>query len=131
MDRLPVPRLLAVAALVEAATGIALIVVPSFVSQLLLAEDLSGAGLAVGRVAGVALLALGAGSWVGRHSEGRSAALAAMVTYNVLTAGYLAYLGVEGGQVGKLLWPAVAVHAALGLLLARAWLSRRLLAPTE
>lgn len=63
-----VARLLAVAAIIEAATGIALIVVPSTVGWLLLDESLSGAGLAVGRVAGVALLALGVGGWVGRKA---------------------------------------------------------------
>lgn len=121
-----VARLLAVAAIIEAATGIALIVVPSTVGWLLLDESLSGAGLAVGRVAGVALLALGVGGWVGRKQHGKNSALAAMLTYNVLTAIYLAYLGIEGAQAGKLLWPAVAIHAALGLLLARAWFSRQI-----
>ena len=131
MDRLPLPRLLAATAFTEAATGIALMVVPSIVGRLLLDEGLSGAGLAVGRVAGVALLALGVGSWTGRHSEGRSAALAAMLTYNALAAPYLAYLAIDGALDGLLLWPAVAVHAALGLLLARAWFSRQPVSPRD
>jgi hypothetical protein len=117
--------LLTVAAFIEVATGIALIVAPDTVGWLLLGEGLSGAGLAVGRVAGVALLALGVGSWIGRHSEGRSAALAAMLTYNALAALYLAYLAINGELVGLLLWPAVTIHAALGLLLSRAWLRPR------
>jgi hypothetical protein len=120
---MPVASLLAVAALIEAATGAALVVAPSTVGFLLLGNGPSGTGLTVGRVAGIALLALAAGSWVGRQEPGRNAALAAMLTYNVLAGIYLAYVGVEGAQVGKLLWPAVAAHAVLGLLLARAWLS--------
>ena len=69
---MPVARLLAVAAIIEAATGIALIVVPSTVGWLLL-DSLSGAGVSRRRVAGVALLALGVGGWVdqpGRSSPG-------------------------------------------------------------
>jgi hypothetical protein len=31
-------------------------------------------------------------------------------------------LGISGGRVGSLLWPAVVVHAVLALPLARAWL---------
>ena len=47
-----------VEAAVEAATGLALIIYPQAVSKLLLSADLAGAGIAVGRVAGIALLAL-------------------------------------------------------------------------
>ena len=34
-------------------------------------------------------------------------------------------LGIRGEWVGPLLWPAVALHAVLTLLLARAWFSAR------
>ena len=40
-----------------------------------------------------------------------------MVVYNVLIAGLLAYAGTAGGLGGVLLWPAVAVHALVGVLL--------------
>jgi hypothetical protein len=45
-----------------------------------------------------------------------------MLTYGVLVTLYLAYLGIGGEWVGSLLWPAVAFHAILTFLLARAWL---------
>jgi hypothetical protein len=122
---MPVALLLAVAAFIEAAMGAALIVVPSTVAVLLLGDGLSGTGLTVGRVTGVALFALAVGSWIGRQDEGRSSALVGMLTYNILAAIYLAYLGMEGAQVGKLLWPTVVLHAALGLLLVRAWYSHQ------
>jgi hypothetical protein len=102
-----------------------LIVVPNLVAQLLFSEYLAGAGLALARLAGVSLLALAVAAWRGRRELSRSPALAAMLIYNVPMAIYLAYLGVDGHFVGKLLWPAVAIHAAMGLLLARAWLSHR------
>jgi len=50
---------LAFAAISEAATGLALLIVPSLVGQLLLGEQLSGVAVPVARVAGMALIALG------------------------------------------------------------------------
>ena len=44
-----------------------------------------------------------------------------MLTYSALATLYLAYLGIRGEWVGTLLWPAVAAHAVLTILLARAW----------
>ena len=42
-----------------------------------------------------------------------------MFTYTALVMLYLAFIGFRGEWVGRLLWPAVAVHAALALLLAK------------
>ena len=58
---------LAFAALAEAATGVALIVVPSLVVRLLLGTELSGVAVAVGRVAGISLLSLGVACWPGKE----------------------------------------------------------------
>ena len=38
---------------------------------------------------------------------------------------YLAVLGIGGHWIGILLWPAVAGHAALSVLLGRAWAHSR------
>jgi hypothetical protein len=46
-----------------------------------------------------------------------------MLTYSAIVTLYLTYLGIAEGLVGILLWPAVALHAALSILLGRAWLS--------
>ena len=46
-------------AAIEAATGLALIALPDLVARVLLGVGLSGGGIAVGRVAGFGLLALG------------------------------------------------------------------------
>ncbi len=110
---------LAFAALAEAATGVTLIVVPSLVARLLLGTELSGIGVAVGRVAGISLLSLGFACWPGKVPT--HAPLCGMATYGLLVTFYLMYLGLRGEWVGPLLWPAVALHALLTLLLARAW----------
>jgi hypothetical protein len=46
-----------------------------------------------------------------------------MLSYSLLAALYLAYLGIGGEWVGKLLWPAVVVHAVVTFLLAHVWLN--------
>ena len=111
-------RLLSAAAAIEAATGVALIVFPQAVSSLLLGADLAGAGIVVGRVAGVALLSLGLVCWISRQVANKTAVLAGMLTYNLLVTAYLTYLGFGGELVGILLWPVVVIHAALTLLFA-------------
>jgi hypothetical protein len=113
--------LLSLAAVIEAATGIALIVSPQTVGRLLLGADLAAAGIAVGRVAGIALLSLGLGCWLSRRDLNKTAALVAMLSYNLLVTAYLVYLGLAGASVGVLLWPAIAIHAVLTLLLAYGW----------
>jgi hypothetical protein len=117
-------KLLHMAAVIEASTGIALMIHPPLLSHLILGEGVSGAGMALGRVAGFALLALGLACWPTLDSAGaNTSALRALLTYNLLATLYLAYLGIAGGLVGSLLWPAVVIHGALMLLLGRAWLA--------
>ena len=111
-------RLLALFAVLEAATGLALMIDPRVVARLLLGADVSGAGIAVGRVAGFALLSLGLACWPGGDVASRTAsALRAMLTYNVLVTCYLIFLGIGSQFVGVLLWPAVAIHGLLTVLL--------------
>ena len=110
--------LLSLAALIEGATGIALIISPQVVSRLLLGADLAVAGIAVGRVAGIALLSLGLGCWLSRRDFKKTSALAAMLSYNLLVTTYLTYLGLGGELIGALLWPAIALHSVMTLLFA-------------
>ena len=115
-------KLQGVAAVIEAATGLALMIHPPLVTRLLLGDGVSGAGVPLGRVAGFALLGLGLACWPGLDSVGANTpALRALLTYNLLATIYLAYLGIGGQWVGSLLWPAVAIHAVLTFLLAREW----------
>src|SRR5205814_600131 len=107
-------KVLTFAAVLEAATGLALLIVPLLVGRLLLGAELTDA-IPVARVAGIALIALGVCCWPG------STALGGMLSYGALVTLYLLYLGIRGVWVGQLLWPAVMLHAVLTLLLARAW----------
>jgi len=115
-------RLLTLTAVIEAATGLALMAVPPVVVRLLLGGEISGASIPLGRVAGFGLLSLGMACWPGRNATGNTGpALRAILTYNSLATLYLLRLGVGGEWVGPLLWPAVGVHGILSLLLARQW----------
>jgi hypothetical protein len=119
-------KLLALGAAGEAATGIILATSPAPFIRLLLGADLSGAGIALGRLAGFALIALGVACWPpSGATTGKSPALLAMAIYGFLAAVYLIVLGLDGALVGVLLWPAAAAHAALTLVLAQALLTRR------
>ena len=109
-------KVLLLAALGEAATGLALLIVPSLVGRLLLGQELAGIAIPVARVLGIGLVALGVACW-----PGRTAAFYGMLTYSMLATGYLAWLGIRGEWVGSLWGPAVVLHAAITVLLGRAW----------
>jgi hypothetical protein len=111
------------AASVEVVTGLVLIVRPSLFGWLLFGAEFSPPGQALGRLTGFTLLSLALACWPGLGREGRPA-VPALLTFSLLSAIYLVYLGVGSGLVGPLLWPAVALHAALAMLLAFSWLRR-------
>jgi hypothetical protein len=114
-------KVLLFAAVAEEATGLALLIVPSLVGQLLLGSELTGIAVTVARVAGIALIALGIACWPGRDTSGNTLPLFGMVSYSSLATLYLAYQGLGGEWVGILLWPAVALHGVLATLLVRSW----------
>ncbi|MGF6202545.1 hypothetical protein [Pseudomonas laurylsulfatiphila] len=99
--------LLVFAAIIEAATGVALILAPSLVGQLLLGIELTGV---IVRVAGIALIALALACWPGPPMLG-------MLIYNAAVALYLACVGFSGESSGVLLWPVVILHAVMTVLL--------------
>ena len=111
-------KILCFAAIVEVGTGLILMIDPAIVVKLLIGSEVSGSATLLGRCFGIALLALGLACCpVRQPAESGSQAFWAMLLYNVLIALYLAYLGTVGHLVGLLLWPAVALHAVVALLL--------------
>jgi Kef-type K+ transport system membrane component KefB len=112
-------RLLKLTAIIEAAAGLALMVVPSVVVRLLLGSELDApTAVMLGRVAGAALLALGVACWLARGDTQSRAArglVAVMVLYNVAAVAVLAFVGIGFGLQGVALWPAVVLHAAMAV----------------
>jgi hypothetical protein len=76
-------RVLVIASISEAATGAALLIVPSLVGHLLFDVALTGSALTVARVTGIALISLGVACWPGTPLVG-------MLTYSAAVTLYLA-----------------------------------------
>ena len=112
MARQTMKSVLIFAAVGEAATGLALLIVPSLVGQLLLGEQLTGVAIPVARVAGIALIALGdrllAGPAARRHVDLQrdGHAVSRLPRF-------------RGWFDRRLLWPAVVLHVILTALLTR------------
>jgi len=113
-----IERFLTLTAIIEAATGLALIALPAIVVRLLLGAEISGASIPLGRVAGAALLALGVACWLARNDRQSRAArglVVAMLVYNIVATAVLAFAGIGLGLHGVALWPAVLLHAVMAI----------------
>jgi len=110
--------LLIVTAVLEAATGLALVLSPSMPASLLLGASLDTPGLVVARVAGAALLALATACWLARNDPQSRAAtglIAGLLLYNIAAVSVLVHAGTGLGLFGIGLWPTVVLHAALAV----------------
>ncbi len=109
---------LLVTAVVEIATGAALLAAPALVLAALLGVPSPAADtLVVARILGTALLAIGVTCALAR-GESRvtaRAVLVGIVVYDVLVTLLLASSGASLGIAGPALWPAVALHTLLAL----------------
>lgn len=108
-------KLLLVSAVVELATGLAFVLTPGLLGNLLLGIAGTEQTHLFARFFGVALIALGIACWPRPQSI---AAVRSMQFYNGVVALYLAYVGVFVSS-GLLLWPAVVFHAVMTVLLLR------------
>jgi hypothetical protein len=114
--------LILVCAVLETGTGLALLALPRFAVRLLLGAELQGAGVAAGRLCGVALVSLGLACWPERGTTPDRLdrrATRALLVYNASATAYLAALLALDGDRGILLIPAIALHAVLTAVLAR------------
>lgn len=105
-----IKHVLVFAAIVEIITGIALLIAPSPLGQLLFGVAFTDVVVLVARVTGIALLSLGITCWSGRTLIG-------MLIYSVLITFYLAYIGYAGVFTGVFLWPVVILHLILSIIL--------------
>jgi hypothetical protein len=109
-------NLLRFSSIVESTTGIAAIVIPSIVIQLLLGAEATEITIAVSRLAGISLISLGIACWPGEHF---TQALRSMSIYNLLVGIFFICIGVMTSLVGILLWPVAILHLGLAVLLLR------------
>ena len=122
--------LLIITAVFEGVTGIALLVMPSVATSLLLGAPLdTPTGLIAGRIGGAAIIGLAIECWQARNGERGSPAtgvVEAMLFYNFAAALVLVYGGIRLELRSTLLWPAIALHFGLGgWFQLNLWLTRR------
>jgi hypothetical protein len=113
--------LLVLASLLEYPVGLALLIVPVQTISFLFGAAPGDAGSATGRIAGVALLALGLGCWKARLDPGGPAlagTLSAITFYNFGAGVVLAGLVIAGKAGGVVLLSVALLHLALGLMFA-------------
>ena len=114
--------LLTAVAVIELGTGAGLLLAPSTVAELLLGQLLgSGVSLVVGRVAGLALVAIALTCWL-ENVSGRAgspiALLVGLLAYNSVVPLLLIHSTVTNRTSGIGLWPAVVLHLAFALWIA-------------
>ena len=112
-----IKSLLTVTALIEGATGVALLVVPSVIVELLLGAGLSSPqSFVLGRIAGAALVSIGVACWLARKTDAVVTGLVAgMLIYNVAVPVLLIYAAMADGMQGVALWPASILHVMLAV----------------
>jgi len=128
--------LLVATAVIEGAAGVALLIWPSATVWALAGPTvvLSSLALTLVRLGGAVLLAVGAGAALAsRHPESGAArgVVGGMTIYNFGAAGGLCVPELALSQGGPLLWPAVVLHAAMGIwCVICLWRARRPEGPT-
>jgi hypothetical protein len=112
-----IPAYLFVAtAVIEIGAGVALLVAPALVITLVFDPSEMQTAAAMGRLAGAALLSLGAACWWARHDGGSAASrglVSGLLIYNAAVVG-LVFSG-SLGSISPLLWALIVVHGSMAL----------------
>jgi len=110
--------LLRVTAVLEGATALAFLLLPSLPSALLFGQTLSTAlGVVFGRFFGAVLLSLSLACWWAANdprSPAASGIVRTILIYDVVAIVLLAYAHFALGLSGIALWPGIIVHILLG-----------------
>jgi hypothetical protein len=100
----------------EAGAGLALLATPNLVMRLVFGPSGTETGVALGRLAGAALLSLGAVCWLARHdgiSAASSALVSGMFTYNAAVV--VLVLSGTFGSPGPLLSGVALLHGGMAV----------------
>jgi hypothetical protein len=115
-DRMSSTQFFVVTAGMEVGAGLALIVVPALVIRLLFGPSENQTGVAIGRLAGAALVSLGTACWWARHDGGSAASrglVSGLLIYNAAVVALV--LSGSFGSLGPPLWAVVVVHGAMAI----------------
>ncbi|MDT3776792.1 hypothetical protein PJI16_04360 [Nitrospira sp. MA-1] len=106
-------------AILEAGTGLALVLAASTPAAILVGAPLDTyGGLIVARIAGAAIFSLGVACWFARDDGQSDAAIglvSAMLVYNIAVVAVLVYAGMGLGLSKSGLWPAGLLHTVLAI----------------
>jgi len=119
--------LLAIAAVVECLTGVAIILVPGIVIALLLGVEPNSAAIMIARLLGVALLCIGIACWGATGDtvgSARTGTLRAITLYNAGVGLSLVAYAAGGMAHGWLVWIASILHLCLATAFAASGYSR-------
>jgi len=113
--RMTSTQFFAVTAGLEVGAGLVLIVAPALAIRLFGTFEIQ-TGVAIGRLAGAALVSLGAASWWARH-DGGSAASRGLVSGLLIYNAAVVVLVLSGsfGWLGPPLWAVAVVHTAMAI----------------
>ena len=109
-------RFFVVTAVLELGAGLILLAAPGLVIGLLFGPSEIQPAVAIGRLAGAALLSLGAACWWARRDGGSAASRAlvsALLIYNAAVVALV--VSAVFGPPGPLLWALVVVHGAMAV----------------
>lgn len=101
----------------ELLTGAALLAAPSIVTELLLGSGAPAQRGVLARLLGGGLVSFGVTGLMSAHEPNERGALVGFTLYNGLTAAILGIAGSQGAAHGVLLWPVVAFHSGVAVLL--------------
>jgi hypothetical protein len=116
VGRMTPTQFFVVTALMEVGAGLALLMAPALVIRLLFGSSEIQTGVAMGRLAGAALVSLGVACWWARHDRGGAASrgfMIGMLIYNAVVVA-LVLSATFGPLVGPL-WAVVVLHGAMAI----------------
>ncbi|HMD21600.1 MAG TPA: hypothetical protein VKH40_14830 [Alloacidobacterium sp.] len=113
------------AAWLEIVVGVTAIAALGVMCRLLFAAEPDGVAIPLGRLAGIALIALGIACLPSRSAESCRNAVLGLFVYNFGTAILLAWVGIATTLRGALLWPGVLLHVVIAVALLMQLLARR------
>jgi hypothetical protein len=109
-------QFLVVTAVMEVGAGLALLLAPGLVSRLLFGAAATQATLAIARLAGAALVSLGAACWWARHDDASAASrglVSGLLIYNAAVV--VLVLSGSFGAPGPPLWALAILHGTMAI----------------
>ena len=120
--------LLLIGALLELVAGSLLLALPRQTTALLVTDNIAGEGITIAQMLGASLLSMGIMLFFTSKSKDQpivQGITIAYILYNLAGIGVMLFGSVSRGHDGVMLWPAIATHSVLVVLLFQAYIRER------